>query len=147
MLPMMINNRNWMPAMFDDFFGKNWMHKVNDTTPAINVKEDDKGYTMELAAPGIRKEFCRVNVTSDGNLHIAIENKMEHKQDEKEGCRKERYLRREFYYSNYQQIFRLPENVDADNISAQVSDGILSIALPKRNKETEEKAHRAIEVK
>jgi HSP20 family protein len=72
---------------------------------------------------------------------------MEHKQDEREEGHKERYLRREFYYSNYQQTFRLPENVDADNISAQVSDGILSIALPKRNKETEEKAHRTIEVK
>ena len=55
MLPMMINNRNWMPAMFDEFFGKNWMQRVNDTTPAINVKEDAKGYTMEVAAPGIRK--------------------------------------------------------------------------------------------
>ena len=43
MLPMMINNRNWMPAMFDEFFGKNWMQRVNDTTPAINVQEDEKG--------------------------------------------------------------------------------------------------------
>ena len=147
MLPMMINNRNWMPAMFDEFFGKNWMQRVNDTTPAINVKEDAKGYTMEVAAPGIRKEFCRVHVTNDGNLQIAIENKMEHKQEEKEEGHKERYLRREFYYSNYQQIYRLPEDVDADNISAQVADGILSIALPKRDKEAENKAHRAIEVK
>ena len=88
-----------------------------------------------------------MHVTNDGNLQIAIENKMEHKQDEKEEGRKERYLRREFYYSNYQQIYRLPEDVDADNISAQVADGILSIVLPKRNKEEEEKAHRAIEVK
>jgi HSP20 family protein len=111
------------------------------------VKEDAKGYTMEVAAPGIRKEFCRVHVTNDGNLQIAIENKMEHKQDEREEGHKERYLRREFYYSNYQQTFRLPENVDADNISAQVADGILSITLPKRIKEAEEKAHRAIEVK
>ena len=147
MLPMMINNRNWMPTMFDEFFGKNWMYRVNDTTPAINVKEDAKGYTMEVAAPGIRKEFCRVHVTNDGNLQIAIENKMEHKQEEKEEGHKERYLRREFYYSNYQQTYRLPEDVNADNISAQVSDGILSIALPKRDKEAEEKAHRAIEIK
>jgi HSP20 family protein len=72
---------------------------------------------------------------------------MEHKQDEREDGHKERYLRREFYYSNYQQTFRLPENVDADNISAQVSDGVLSIALPKRNKEAEVQSHRAIEVK
>ena len=88
-----------------------------------------------------------MHVTNDGNLQIAIENKMEHKQEEKEEGHKERYLRREFYYSNYQQTYRLPEDVNADNISAQVSDGILSIALPKRDKEAEEKAHRAIEIK
>ena len=123
------------------------MHRVNDPTPAINVKEDAKGYTMELAAPGIRKEFCRVHLTNDGNLQITIEIKMEHNQDEREEAHKERYLRREIYYSHYQQIYRLPEDVDADNISAQVADGILSIALPKRDKEAENKAHRAIEVK
>ena len=147
MLPTIINNRNWMPAVLDEFFGKNWMHRMADTTPAINVKEDAKSYTMEVAAPGLRKEFCRVHVTSDGNLQIAIENKMEHKQDEREERHKERYLRREFYYSNYQQIYRLPENVDAESISAQVNDGILSINMPKRNKETETNEDRAIEIK
>ena len=40
-----------------------------------------------------------------------------------------------------------PEDVDADNISAQVADGILSITLPKRNREFEDNTHRAIEVK
>lgn len=147
MLPVMINNRNWMPAMFDEFFGKNWMHRVNDNAPAINVKEDAKGYTMEVAAPGIKKEFCRVHLTSDGNLMVAIENKMEHKQEEREEGRKERYLRREFHYSNFEQTYHLPDDVDADNISAQVADGILSIALPKRNREADTKEHRAIEVK
>lgn len=146
MLPSMINNRNWMPAVIEDFFGKNWMHRMNDT-PAINVKEDARSYTMEVAAPGIRKEFCRVQVTNDGNLQIAIENKMEHKQDEKDEGHKERYLRREFYYSNYQQVYRLPDNVDSEKISAQVTDGILSICMPKRNRESEANDHRAIEIK
>ena len=52
---------------------------------------------MEVAAPGLKKEWVRVNIDNDGNLNIAIENKMEHKNEDKH----EYYLRREFSYSNY----------------------------------------------
>ena len=147
MLPVMFNNRSWMPAVFDEFFGNDWTEKFGDSTPAVNVKEDSKSYTMEIAAPGVKKEFCRVNVTNDGQLMIAIENKLEHHQEQKEEGHKERYLRREFHYSNYQQSFRLPDDVERENISAQVADGILCVTLPKRSKEAEVKAHRCIEIK
>ena len=63
---------------------------------------------MEVAAPGIKKEYCRVSLNEDGNLSIAIENKMEHKEEDK----KQHYLRREFSYTNYQQNYTLPDDVD-----------------------------------
>ena len=96
---------------------------------------------MEVAAPGIKKEFCRVNINDDGNLNIAIENKMEHKEEEK----KHHYLRREFSYTNYEQSYTLPEDVDKENISARVEHGILTVTLPKLTKE-EVKPARAIEI-
>ena len=77
MLPVM-NSNSWFPTLFDDFFNSEWMPNMKATAPAVNVKEDMKAYTMEVAVPGIRKEFCRVNINADGNLEIAIENKMEH---------------------------------------------------------------------
>ena len=136
-------NRSWFPTMFDDFFDGEWTPKVSATAPAVNVKEDAKEYTMEVAAPGIRKEYCRININNDGNLEVAIENKLEHKEENK----KEHYLRREFSYSNYQQTYILPDNVDKDKISAKVNDGVLEIKLPKFTKEEESRAQRAIEIK
>lgn len=74
MLPVM--NRNlWMPEEFNDFFDTDFMPRVSATAPAINVKESEKDYTVELAAPGLTKDDFNVNIDNDGNLHIKIENK------------------------------------------------------------------------
>ena len=127
--------------MFDDFFNTDFMPRANSTAPAVNVKETDKSYVMELAAPGIKKEYCRVAINEDGNLTIAIENKMEHKEENK----KHHYLRREFSYSNYEQSYTLPDDVERDKISAKVENGILTVVLPKVEKE-EKKIAKAIEV-
>lgn len=143
MLTSLMKNNGWFPTMFDDFFDGEWTPKVSATAPAVNVKEDAKEYTMEVAAPGIKKEYCRININNDGNLEVAIENKLEHKEENK----KEHYLRREFSYSNYQQTYILPDNVDKDKISAKVNDGVLEIKLPKFTKEEESRAQRAIEIK
>lgn len=141
MLPVM-NSNNWFPTVFDDFFNNDWMPKMKATAPAVNVKEDAKAYTMELAVPGIKKEFCRVCINSDGNLEVTIENKMEHKDENK----KEHYLRREFSYSNYQQVYVLPDDVVKDNISATVENGVFAITMPKQTKEEERKMQRQIEI-
>ena len=85
------------------------------------------GYTVELAAPGVKKEYCRVHVDEDHNLCVAIENKFEHKEEDKHA----HYLRREFAYTNFEQKYTLPDNVDEAAISAKVEDGILTIELPK----------------
>ena len=95
---------------------------------------------MELAAPGIKKEYCRVGINDEGNLTIAIENKQEHKHEDSH----RHYLRREFSYSNYEQNYVLPDDVVKDKISAKVEDGILTITMPKT--EPKEKVTKAIEV-
>lgn len=141
MLPVM-NSNYWFPTVFDDFFNSEWLPKVKATAPAVNVKEDANAYTMEVAVPGVKKEFCRVNINADGNLEVAIENKMEHKGEDK----KEHYLRREFSYSNYQQVYTLPEDIVKDKISAKVEHGVLTIVMPKVTKEEEKKVQRQIEI-
>lgn len=141
MLPVMSSN-NWFPTMFDDFFNNDWMPKMKATAPAVNVKEDAKAYVMELAVPGIKKEYCRVCINNEGNLEVTIENKMEHKDEDK----KEHYLRSEFSYSNYQQVYVLPEDVEKDHVTAAVENGVLAITMPKKTKEEEKKALRQIEI-
>ena len=141
MLPVM--NRNlWMPEEFNDFFDTDFMPRVNATATAINVKESEKDYTVELAAPGLTKDDFTVNVDNDGNLHIKIENKSNKKEEDK----KSHYLRREFSYSKYEQTLLLPDDVEKEKIAATVNNGVLTVDLPKIEKK-EEKTARQIEVK
>ena len=142
LFPVIRTNNDWLDNAFNDFFSDNALSRMNATAPAVNVKVNENGYVMEVAVPGIKKEFCSVNIDDKVNLEIAIENKLEHKEEEK----KEHYLRREFSYSNYQQSYVLPDDVDREKVSAKVLDGVLEIALPRVRKE-EQKVQRNIEIK
>ena len=141
MLPVM-NRNHWMPEEFNDFFDTDFMPRVSATAPAINVKESEKDYTVELAAPGLTKDDFNVNIDNDGNLHIKIENKSNKKDEDK----KSHYLRREFSYSKYEQTLLLPDDVEKDKIAASVNHGVLTVELPKLVK-AEEKTARQIEIK
>ena len=126
MMPMMRTN-SWIPTVFNDLFDADFMPRANATAPAINVKENDKEYTVEVAAPGMKKEDFNVHINDEGNLII----KMEQKQDQKEEDKNTRYLRREFNYSKYEQTLILPDDVKKDAISAHVEHGVLTVQLPK----------------
>lgn len=141
MLPV-INRNNWMPEVFNDFFNTDFMTRANATAPAINVKETDKDYTVEVAAPGMTKDDFNVNIDRDGNLHIHMEAHTEKKDEDK----KSHYLRREFAYSKFEQTLLLPEDVKKEAIEAKVNDGVLTVTLPKMEKPAAEAA-RQIEVK
>lgn len=145
------NNQNWLNNWFDDdFFDTALMPRMNATAPAVNVKETADDYTMEVAVPGLKKEWVRVNIDNEGNLKLAIENKFEHKEENKDGKKSDEkhvhYLRREFSYSNYEQTYVLPDDVDRNKISAKVADGVLTVVIPKEVKD-EQKTLKTIEVK
>ena len=140
---MTLARRNsWMPDVFNDFFDTDFMPRANATAPAINVKETEKEYTVEVAAPGMKKEDLNINLDDDGNLVI----KMEKKDEKKDENKKEHYLRREFAYSKFEQTLLLPDDVDKEKIGAGVNDGVLTVSLPKIEKNTVKTA-RQIEVK
>lgn len=140
---MTLARRNsWMPDVFNDFFDTDFMPRANATAPAINVKETEKKYTVEVAAPGMKKEDFNINLDDDGNLVI----KMEKKDEKKDENKKEHYLRREFAYSKFEQTLLLPDDVDKEKIGAGVNDGVLTVSLPKIEKNTVKTA-RQIEVK
>ena len=126
MTPMMRTN-NWIPAVFNDFFDTDYMPRANCTAPAINVKETNKAYVVELAAPGMQKEDFSVHVNDEGNLIIKMEKKQENKEEDKSA----RYLRREFSYSKFEQTLLLPDDVKREDIKAKVEHGVLTVELPK----------------
>ena len=137
----MMRNSAWLPTVFNDLFDTEFMPKANCTAPAINVKENDKAYTVELAAPGMKKEDFNVHINDEGNLIIKMEQKQEHKEEDKNT----RYLRREFSYSKFEQTLILPDDVEKNKISAKVENGVLTVELPKVE-ETKVKVARQITI-
>lgn len=130
MLP--VNRRDqWLPEVFNDFFDTEFMPKTKATAPAINVKESDTEYEVEVAAPGMTKDDFNVHINKDGDLTIKMESRKETKDENK----KSHYLRREFAYSKFEQTLILPDDVKKEEISAKVNDGVLTVVLPKMKKE------------
>ena len=111
------SNQGFFPSFFNDFFNDSWITpQFHSTSPAINVSEDDKGYKVEIAAPGMTKEDFNISI-SDGDIVIAMEKKNEDKDENKD----KKYIRREFSYSKYEQRLALPDNVEKQNITSNSS--------------------------
>jgi HSP20 family protein len=94
------------------------------SVPAVNIQEDDKQFTIELAAPGLSKGDFKINL-DDHVLTISKE------QEEKQEEVKDNYTRREFVYNSFSRSFRLPKTILEDKIKADYKDGVLAITLPK----------------
>ena len=136
--PVLRDMNNWLDNDFDDMLDTSWMPRMNFTAPAINVKENDKNYEIELAAPGTTKDDFKVNVDKDGCLTIKLEHKDDKKDENKPGNKNgnagTHYLRREFSYSNYELALTLPDDVEKDKIEAKVDNGVLHVTLPRTPK-------------
>ena len=136
-------SQEWLPSIFNDFFDNDWMVKANATAPAINVIESDKDYKVEVAAPGMTKEDFNIHLSEDNELVISMEKKTENKEEDKEN---KKYLRREFSYTKFQQALVLPDDVEKEKISANITNGVLTIELPKRTPEEKAKINKVIEI-
>lgn len=143
------NGQYGLTDFFNDFFDNRQMEKLALSSPAINVKENDKGYKIEVAAPGMCKDDFKIHLNKDGNLVIEMEKtNCGCKDKEKDGEKKEcKFLRKEFSFSKFSQTLLLPDNADKDAIEAHVNNGILYVKIPKTTKEKVEEEKRVIEVK
>lgn len=116
----------WLPSVFNDFFGNEWVTNNNKSVPAINIQQNEDGFTVEVAAPGMTKEDCNVSVDEDNNLVICFEKKNESEEKDKKGT----YLRREFSYTQFTRKMILPDNVVNEKIAAKVENGVLTVNIP-----------------
>jgi HSP20 family protein len=133
---------NWLPSIFNDFFGNEWIERPSAASPSVNIIENDKAYKVEIAAPGLTKKDFRIDVHDDDRLTVSVEKKSETKEED----RGNKYLRREFTFASFRQSMILPDNADRDQINAKVEDGILCIEIPKILKEEKAQSVRQIEV-
>lgn len=125
-------NGNMFPTLVsdffnnDNFFGNNWFEKeFANTLPAVNIKENDKQFTIEFAAPGFKKDDFNIQV-EENTLNISAEKKEEKNEET------EKFTRKEFSYNSFSRSFTLPQTVDADKIDAKYADGILHLNISKK---------------
>jgi HSP20 family protein len=129
----LIRFTNQHPSLFDRFFENDmfdWTNRnfsdTNTTLPSVNVKEDKDSFVVEMAAPGFEKDDFKIELNNDV-LTISSEKKMEN--ETKEDAR---FTKREFSYQSFCRSFTLPVTVENEKISAKYENGILNIAIPKK---------------
>jgi HSP20 family protein len=141
------NLLNSFPALFDDFFNRdlfNWGQSnssdTNTTIPAVNIKETNDNYEVEVAAPGMTRNDFKVEL--DGHLLTIRSEKSDERQNKEDG----NYTRKEFSYQSFLRTFNLPkEVVDAEKIQAKYSDGVLHLLIPKKE-EAKQRPPRLIQI-
>ncbi len=143
MLPILKKDRTFFPSIVDEFFGRDFLPNLFEfqtgiNMPSVNIVEGKDDFRIEVAAPGLQKDDFKINL--DNNV-LTISSEMEEKNEEKE----ERYMRREFSYTSFRRSFSLPQTVEADKISANHNNGVLSISIPKKD-EAKVKPAKQIEI-
>jgi HSP20 family protein len=120
-----------MPTVFEDLFkpwnewfdGGLWGKTMH--IPAVNIIEHRDEYQVSLAVPGMKKDDFKIDV--DGNM-LTISSEKEDTKEEKE----KKFTRKEYNYSSFSRSFTLPEEINKEKIEAKYEDGVLRIALPRK---------------
>jgi len=132
----MLVKRESYPALsrvFGDFFDKefsDWSNtnysETNTTLPAVNIKETENEFVVEVAVPGMDKKDFNIDL-NENLLTVSSEKKEENSENT------EKYSRREYSYQSFRRVFTLPkEVVDDEKISAKYENGELIISIPKK---------------
>ena len=122
-------------SVFENFWGNdlvNYDMLSKAKLPAVNVKDKDKEYKIEVAAPGFKKEDFSISVENRILTISAQEN------EEKE-VKEDKYTRREFLSSSFTRSFSLPEKIDESQIRGHYDDGVLYVTIPKGQEKVPEK--------
>jgi HSP20 family protein len=132
----------FFPSLIDDFINNDWNVKVpslSTSMPAVNIKELDSQFEIELAVPGKRKDDFEIEVE---NGILSISSTEEEKQLNENG----KFTRREFSYTSFRRSFTLPDSVDPTKIDASYKQGVLQVLLPK-HKEAQPQPKKLIKIR
>ncbi|WP_340065947.1 Hsp20/alpha crystallin family protein [Ascidiimonas aurantiaca] len=124
----------WFSSELSDFFDKenffrdDFFNRAFENKPALNIKETDTDYEIELAAPGLSREDFEVSI-EDGYLNVSAEKTLTDEQKE------DNYIRKDFSYNSFKRTLLLPDNVKQDDIKASYDNGVLRMKLFKKSTE------------
>ena len=120
---------NELDRMFDNFFSPAFFDREpfrfrGDFLPSLDVTRDDKAYAMKVELPGVAPEAVKLEV-NDGVLTISGEKKEETKDEQTKEVR-------ECSYGSFTRSMTLPEDADAEHITATSKNGILTVSIPRK---------------
>jgi len=116
------------PSLMNEIFKPDWFGGLENAVgnvPAVNIKENETDYELELAVPGRKKSDFIIEIDTDV-LTISSEIKNE------DGAKEENYTRREFGFTSFKRAFKIPGTIANDKIEASYEDGLLKFVLPKK---------------
>lgn len=126
-------------ALFNDFFNDfgddgYTMPSLNlrkmFRTPKVDVKEGKDAYTLKMDMPGMTDKDVNVDLNQNVlTISSCKETKKEEKSDKKD---ESKWLIRERSVSSFERSFTLPDDVNSENLSATVKDGVLTITMPRK---------------
>jgi HSP20 family protein len=131
-----MKRENAMPAwsnFFNDFLNRDWydwsnqnFSLTNTTIPAVNIKETENDFEVDMAAPGMTKDDFAIELNNNVLKISSV------KQSESHSDADRNLTRREFSYQSFSRSFTLPELVERDGITAKYENGILRVNIPKK---------------
>lgn len=101
------------------------MPAAKNCKPAVNIRENENEFELDIMVPGMKKEDFKINVEND-ILTVSAEVTTKDEVKDKE------YVRKEFYFGSFNRRFSMPDSVNADKIEANYTNGILVVSLPKK---------------
>jgi HSP20 family molecular chaperone IbpA len=135
--------------LFDDFFdgfgrssnGTKGYSVPSSSVMRTDVKEDSKGFELDIDLPGFKKEDVKAQL-KDGYLTISAENSQTNDDKDSEG----KYIRRERFFGTCSRSFYVGEDITEDDIKAKFENGILKISVPKKEAQPEVEKDRFISI-
>ena len=136
---MLVPKRNF--DIFDDLFNDPFFNSSESKLMKTDIKEHDDKYEILVDLPGFNKEDIKMHI-DDG--YLIINAKTNSEQSEKD--KKSKYVRKERYYGECSRSFYVGNQINEEDIKANLKNGTLSIEIPKKDETKEIKKKKYIEI-
>ncbi|MBR1874521.1 MAG: Hsp20/alpha crystallin family protein [Eubacterium sp.] len=145
MLMPSVFGSNFMDDVFDDFFGSSFVPARGTTSAAATMKADitetDKGYRIDMDLPGYSKNDVQAEL-KDGYMTITAEHNTQNEEKDTDG----KVIRRERFQGVCRRSFYVGDAVTENDIKARFKDGVLTLDIPKKEKEPEVETKKLIAI-
>ena len=140
-------NYTTLPDLVNELITKDlWNYGLDNnsvtgtTIPAVNIRETNDSFLVEMAAPGLKKEDFKIEL--NGNTLTITSDKNQEELNKAD----ERFVKREFSYQSFNRVFTLSKDgVDSEGIQARYQNGVLELVIPKKE-EAKKKGPRTIQI-